>query len=98
MVQKAHPVTTSRERFLEAILHSAVEYAIISLDLDGLITSWNVGAERILGWAGEEAIGLPGSVRLMGAGRSLTHQFLMVTIKPTFHDIPHWLRQTRPVY
>jgi PAS domain S-box-containing protein len=56
------PNTTPRERFLEAILQSAIEYAIFSLDLDGLITSWNEGAVRVLGWAADEAIGLPGSI------------------------------------
>jgi PAS domain S-box-containing protein len=48
-----------RERFLEAIVQSAIDYAIISLDLDGLVTSWNEGAFRILGWSAEEMIGMP---------------------------------------
>ncbi len=50
---------SSRERFLEAIVQSAIDYAIISLDLDGLVTSWNEGAFRILGWSAEEMIGMP---------------------------------------
>ncbi len=41
--------STSRERFLEAVLHSAIDYAIISMDLNGLVTIWNEGAVRILG-------------------------------------------------
>lgn len=48
-----------RERFLDAILQSAIDFAIISLDLDGLVTSWNEGARRILGWADTEMIGRP---------------------------------------
>jgi len=50
---------SQRERFLEAIVQSAIDYAIISLDLDGLVTSWNEGAFRILGWSAEEMIGMP---------------------------------------
>ncbi|MBP2449078.1 sensor histidine kinase [Rhizobium leguminosarum] len=49
----------SRERFLEAILQSAIEYAIIVVDLDCLVTTWNEGAHRILGWEEAEIIGQP---------------------------------------
>lgn len=52
----------SRERFLEAILQSAIEYAIISMDLDGLVTTWNEGARRILGWDADEIVGQPAAV------------------------------------
>lgn len=51
--------STSRERFLEAVLHSAIDYAIISMDLNGLVTIWNEGAVRILGWTEEEMLGQP---------------------------------------
>lgn len=56
------PKISTRERFLEAIVQSAIDYAIISLDLDGLVTSWNEGARRILGWSAEEMVGKPASV------------------------------------
>jgi PAS domain S-box-containing protein len=53
---------SSRERFLEAIVQSAIDYAIISMDLDGLVTSWNEGAVNILGWTAEDMIGKPATV------------------------------------
>jgi PAS domain S-box-containing protein len=43
-------------------LASIVEFsddAIVSKSLDGIITSWNKGAERVFGYAAEEAIGQP---------------------------------------
>ncbi|OWV73803.1 regulator [Rhizobium sp. R339] len=49
----------ARERFLDAILQSAIEYAIISVDLHSRITSWNEGARRILGWDETEIVGQP---------------------------------------
>lgn len=51
-----------RQRLLEAILASATDYAIVAMDLDGLVTVWNAGAERILGWTEAEMLGKPGAI------------------------------------
>jgi PAS domain S-box-containing protein len=39
------------------IVDSAVYTAIITIDLDGRITTWNEGARRILGWTQDEMVG-----------------------------------------
>ncbi|HLM54433.1 MAG TPA: PAS domain S-box protein, partial [Pseudoxanthomonas sp.] len=44
------------------IVEGAEEFAIVTLDADGIITSWNTGAERIVGYAAAETIGRPGSM------------------------------------
>ena len=44
------------------ILDSAVEYAVIALDLNGLILQWNEGARRILGWTEAEIRGRSASL------------------------------------
>jgi PAS domain S-box-containing protein len=44
--------------WLAAIIESA-EDAVISKTLDGIITTWNAGAERIFGYTAEEAVGMP---------------------------------------
>ncbi|MGA2191151.1 MAG: ATP-binding protein [Steroidobacteraceae bacterium] len=40
------------------IVDGATDTAIISTNRDGEVTSWNLGAEQILGWTEEEMIGL----------------------------------------
>lgn len=44
------------------ILDSAVDYAIVTMDLDGLVTGWSAGAEAILGWSEAEMCGKPARV------------------------------------
>jgi len=45
-----------KEHLLSAIIQSS-DVAVIAKDLDGVILSWNTGAERIYGYSAEEAIG-----------------------------------------
>jgi len=45
------------DRRNRAILESAIDYGIIAMDLNGRVTSWNAGAERILGWTEAEMLG-----------------------------------------
>src|SRR4051812_13772761 len=39
------------------IVDSATDTAIITTDADGIITSWNEGAHRLLGWSEQEMLG-----------------------------------------
>lgn len=43
----------------QAQLLDAVDAAVIASDLDGAITEWSAGAERMLGWTADEIVGHP---------------------------------------
>ncbi|MDX3898988.1 MAG: PAS domain-containing protein [Sphingobium sp.] len=46
----------------QKIVESSTDFAIITLDPSGQITSWNPGAEDLLGWSAQEAIGRHGRI------------------------------------
>jgi PAS domain S-box-containing protein len=48
----------SEERF-RLLVDGVREYAMLMLDPDGNVLSWNAGAERLIGYRPEEIIGLP---------------------------------------
>jgi PAS domain S-box-containing protein len=47
---------SSEQRF-RLLVDSVIDYAIVTLDDEGIVTSWNTGAERINGYAPNDIIG-----------------------------------------
>ncbi|MDB6140565.1 MAG: putative histidine kinase, hybrid, partial [Verrucomicrobiaceae bacterium] len=59
---------TSEER-LRLVLESAHDHAIFTLDLDRKVTSWNSGAQRMLGYEEQEIVGSSADVIFTGGDR-----------------------------
>jgi diguanylate cyclase (GGDEF)-like protein/PAS domain S-box-containing protein len=55
-VQSEHAFKQSQENY-RLLVEAATEYAIMTMDPQGTITSWNSGAEKALGLSPREAIG-----------------------------------------
>ena len=64
-----------RLRWLASIVESSDD-AIVSKNLDGIITSWNKGAERIFGYSAREAIGQPITLVIPADRRSEEREIL----------------------
>ncbi|MGE3282607.1 MAG: PAS domain S-box protein [Alphaproteobacteria bacterium] len=45
------------ERKFRLLVSSVIDYALFTLDLEGIIQSWNPGAERVKGYTADEIIG-----------------------------------------
>ncbi len=54
---EANVALRAAEERTRLILDSATDQAILTLDADGRVTSWNSGAEAVLGWRRDEVIG-----------------------------------------
>ena len=53
---RTRELALSEER-LRLLVDGVTDYAIVMLDVDGVIVSWNSGAERIKGYTAQEAVG-----------------------------------------
>ncbi len=89
---------TDRKQLEATNLHLAaiVEHsndAIIAKDLNGIITSWNAGAERIFGYTAEEALGNPVSM-LAAPGRQNEMPEILALIRRG-HRVEHYETRRR---
>ena len=56
----------------ELILDSALDYAIFTLDTNGLVTDWPAGARAVFGWTADEIVGRP--VSLLFTPEDVVHE------------------------
>jgi PAS domain S-box-containing protein len=58
----AEEAMRASEERLRLLIESVEDYAIITYSLDNRVSTWNIGAERILGYREAEAVGQDGSM------------------------------------
>ncbi len=61
-LEASHAALAESQGQLRAILESATDYAVITLDSQGQVTSWSRGAARLLGGTEADILGLDGAV------------------------------------
>jgi PAS domain S-box-containing protein len=61
-LHSAATASEPNEHVAQLLVDSVIDYAIYLLDLDGIVKSWNAGAQRIKGYSAEEIIGCHFSV------------------------------------
>jgi len=70
-LRQAEKASHTSEELYRLLVENVTEYAIIFLDHNGLITTWNVGAERLFGYNTAEAVGQPGSILFTEEDRAI---------------------------
>src|SRR5688572_331557 len=85
ITERKRAETTSR--LLASIVESSDD-AIISKDLDGIINSWNGGAERVFGYKADEVLGRPSTI-LMPADRYDEESAILERIR-SGHSVEHY--------
>ena len=54
---------------LQRVVEGLRDHAVFLLDVNGTIASWNVGAERLLGYSEADAVGRDGAILFTPEGR-----------------------------
>jgi PAS domain S-box-containing protein len=66
----ANEARRSSEARLRLVVEEAKDHAILTTDMDGLVTSWSPGAAAIFGWSGEEIVGHPAAILFTAQDRA----------------------------
>jgi PAS domain S-box-containing protein len=57
-----HRALRASEEPFRVVVNAVKDFAILLLNIDGIVVSWNVGAERIAGYSADEIVGRPFSI------------------------------------
>ncbi|QKE85065.1 PAS domain S-box protein [Arthrobacter sp. NEB 688] len=60
--RKLQEALSSQQQRFQMLVEQVKDHAIIHLDRDGVVTTWNAGATQVFGYSSVEAVGLPVAV------------------------------------
>jgi PAS domain S-box-containing protein len=63
-------IEPNKEELFELVVQSSSDFAIFTMDANGITTSWNLGAERLFGYAADEMLGRTGDVLFIPEDRA----------------------------
>src|SRR5436305_13846224 len=63
------PSAPSREDLFELIIDSSTDFAIFTTDVNGITTSWSIGAKRLFGYDESEIVGSSADVIFVSEDR-----------------------------
>lgn len=63
------PSIRNKAQLLEQIIESSTDFAIFTVDATGMVTSWNIGAERLFGFTEREMVGSMADVTFVSEDR-----------------------------
>jgi PAS domain S-box-containing protein len=72
--EEAQRVIREAEQRFRLLVENVRDYAIFMLDLAGRVTSWNSGAQQLLGYAAQEALGQPAARFFEDEGDTLARE------------------------
>src|SRR5215212_5678317 len=53
---------TNKDELFEVLVESSTDFAVFTTDPNGIVTTWNIGAERLFGYSEAEILGRSGDV------------------------------------
>jgi PAS domain S-box-containing protein len=92
---KAQRILLEREERYRLIVESVKDYAIFTLDINGIILSWNTGASRLFGYTQKEIIGKNFSLLFIPADqqKKLPDKELMIAKKIGKAEDDNWIQR-----
>ena len=97
LVKTGVDVTDERaaRTFVEALLEAATATAIIGMDLEGIVTLFNRGAENVLGWRASDVVGRP-DWPLLHDPDEIARRAAELGVEPGFDVLVHLVKQGAP--